>query len=75
MSRRLATSRRPLAPPKHDPIPGQITAERTSVDIRDVNGATVSVRDVVRVTGKMNAYQPGDGRVQCSLEVKKVDRL
>ena len=70
-----ANTMTPLAPSKHAAIPGQITAENVSVSIRDASGTDVRVRDVVRVTGKMSAYASSDGKLNCALDVQKLERL
>ena len=65
----------PLSPSKQDSMPGHTFVERVTVDIRDSNGANVSMGDVIRVTGTMHAYASSDGKLQCRLEAKKFVRL
>jgi hypothetical protein len=63
----------PLKPSGRTSMPGTIGVEEVTVSIRDANGGSVSVRDVVRVTGKMSAYE-SSGELRCSVDVSRLER-
>lgn len=63
----------PLPPSKKSEYPsGAITVEPVSLSVRDARGTSVRIRDVVRVTGVLSAYESG-GELRCEVGVSKLE--
>lgn len=62
----------PLPPPKKTARP--FTAERVTMELRDSSGRDVDVRDVVRVSGRVEVSQ-SPGMLHCAMRVTSFERL